>query len=213
MGIRDRNIDWLRQKRVIPYTDFNLIVAGTTNLSGIGAGADVPTTAEVSTFGFGGIVVTANDDFSVLDLQTPSLLDPSKEIGVKVIFTVDEHPTVTTDAVEWIVLYDHVDDNEAMIGAATALDTVIGNGADGGDTGRILRRSSRGIINANTLDYTARQGALLWAVECQALTTFDNDKVTFLGLEIDYIPLVCINPEEDLGALTSDLGKSAGVVA
>lgn len=205
--IRDRNIDWLRQKRVIPYSDFNPVVSSGTNLKGIGAGA--PEVAEVSTFGFAGFACTPNDDFATLDLQTPSIVDPTKEIGVRVIYTVDETPAAD-DAVLWIVLYDQVDDNEAMVAPATALDTTIASALDGGTTGRILRRSSRGIINANKFDFTARQGALAWSVEEQATTQYTNDKVIFLGLEIDYIPLLCASAYEDTNVF-ADLTVSAGV--
>ena len=58
MGIRDRNIDWLRRKKVIPAVNFGFsgTIPGSTdsgggNLTTLRTGAPIIT--EVSTLGFG----------------------------------------------------------------------------------------------------------------------------------------------------------------
>lgn len=202
MGLRDRNIDWKRQKRVIPWQDFGVIgtAASTINasISALGASTAAAAAAEISTFKFTGLTIAglAGQDFAALDLQTPSLVDPAEEIGVRVLYTINVADPVATDAITWLVKYDQVDPGEAFVVPGTALDTAVAAQADGGTTGFLYRVSSRGIIDANTLDYTAKTGCLTWLVEADAITTYSASEPTFLGLEIDYKPLLCISPEE-----------------
>lgn len=208
MPIRDRNIAWKRQRHVIPATAFNMVVAGATNLTGIGVG--IPTFAELSTYGISGIATATADDFATVDFLTPSLMDVSKEIGVRVLYTINETP-VATDGVTYIVTYDQVDDNEAFAASpAGVLDTILVEDLDGGTTPFVLRRSSRGIINANKFDDTARYGALVWTVEHDASTDTTNDAALFLGLQIDYMPNLTHDAQQDRDAI-ADLSASAGV--
>jgi len=98
--IRNRNIDSLREQRVIPWNEFNV----TTGTASGGAGA--VTYEELSSFAYGGIGVTASgDEFSALDLVTPTRMDPRHEIGARIIWTV-EGTVATDDAVLWQVRYD-----------------------------------------------------------------------------------------------------------
>jgi hypothetical protein len=202
MAIRDRNIEWKRQKRVIPWNEFGVIgTAAATALSALGntgTATAAATTAEVSTFKFAGLGITglAGQDFATLDLQTPSLIDPTEEIGVRVLYTINVASPTATDSVTWLVKYDQVDPGEAFVVPGTALNTDIAAQLDGGTTGFLYRVSSRGIINANTIDHTAKTGCISWLVECDALTTYVADEIMFLGLEIDYKPLLCVNTEE-----------------
>lgn len=204
MGIRDRQIDWLRQSRIITLAEFfgGGSQDNTNKLEQFAAGNPVLT--EVSSFGFGGgNIAAAGDTFAALDLQTPRLVDPAHPIGVRVHY-MTLGTVATTDDITWIVLYDQVDIGEAIIAPATALNTTIAEHRQGVATTLVCHRTARGIINANTLDFTARQGLLTWSVEADAMD-YDANEIAFLGLEIDYIPLLCINPEEDLGALNADL--------
>lgn len=199
MGVRDRSIDWLRTEHWIGADRFNPIVASATTLTGIGA--NDPVMAEVATFGFGGFATSPNDDMACLDLQLPRLMNPDEEVGVRVVYTIDQGGvTEATDAVTWIVLYDQVDFGEVLVAPATALNTVLVNETAGSTTDRLLKRTARGVINAGVLDWTSRQGAISWAVENQATTDYVNDKVVFLGLLIDYYPKLCIDGNEDLEA-------------
>jgi len=207
MPIRDRNIAWKRQRHVIPAHAFNIVVASGTNLAGIGNAA--PGVLEVSDFGFSGIATAVADDMAAVDFLTPSVMDVSQEIGVRVLYTDIETP-VATDGVTYIVLYDQVDDNEAMIEPATALDTPLVEALDGGTTPYVLRRTARGIISANKFDDTARYGALTWRVEHDASTATVDDKAVFLGLQIDYMPNLTHDAQQDRDAI-AELAVSAGV--
>jgi len=198
--IRDRNIDWLRQIRRIPAHRFfgDAVVASTiTTLAAlIGFDEGAPEHLEVSSFGYGGISIGATgDNMSVLDLEHPCQWNPQQEIGVRCLWTTNGSVD-TADTVTWTVTYDQADEGEALGAATTALDTVIVVQSPTATT-LLLRRSGRGIINANTFDFTSRAGALGWTVDC-AYTGFSTNEIVFLGLEIDYIPLLCANAEEDL---------------
>tara|TARA_R110000744_G_scaffold319121_1_gene425498 strand:+ start:226 stop:873 length:648 start_codon:yes stop_codon:yes gene_type:complete len=204
MAIRDRNIDWLRRKKIIPAVNFGFsgatshtcdtgeVVAGTITTLGTGA----PLITEVSTFGFGGLLIGAAGDMgSYMDFEFPSLADPTEEIGVRCIWAPNAAVS-TTDRVHFAVQYDQVDIGEAMVTAATVLDTAIVTQGPSATTTLLLHRTSRGIINANKFDFTARQGGILWEVNAPTWTGFEATDVIFLGLELDYIPLLCANTEE-----------------
>ena len=201
MGIRDRNIDWLRRKKVIPAVNFGFsgTIPGSTdsgggNLTTLGTGAPIIT--EVSTFGFGGLLIGAAADMgSYMDLEFPSVADPTEEIGVRCIWAPNAAVS-TTDRIHFVVQYDQVDIGEPMVTAATALDTAIATQGPSATTALLLHRTSRGVINADKFDFTARQGGILWEVNAGTWTGFEPTDVIFLGLELDYIPLLCENMEE-----------------
>jgi hypothetical protein len=205
--IRNRNIDSLREQRVIPWNEFNVTV-GTAS-----GGAGAVTYEELSTFAYGGIGAGASgDEFSALDLVTPSRMDPRHEIGARIIWTV-EGTVATDDAILWQVRYDQCDIGESLVvpqsagaGTGTDLDTVIASQSPSVATSLKLYRTSRGTIDKNSFDFTARQGVIAWNVEAGTLTQFGPNEAVFLGLIIDYIPLWTMNPiEQDSGALTVDL--------
>jgi hypothetical protein len=203
--IRNRNIDSLREQRVIPWNEFNVTV-GTAS-----GGAGAVTYEELSTFAYGGIGAgAAGDEFSALDLVTPSRMDPRHEIGARVIWTV-EGTVATDDAILWQVRYDQCDIGEALSApqanpSGTNLDTAILVQSPSATTTLKLYRTSRGTIDKNSFDFTARQGVIAWNVEAGTLTQFGANEAVFLGLIIDYIPLWTVNPiEQDSGALTVDL--------
>lgn len=185
--ILDRNIAWKRAVRRIPWTDFHL----DTNNAGMHTGA--PAIGEFSTIGVGGLLVgAAGDMFTTVDIVTPTLMDPREEIGVRVLWV---NPVIgaSTDDITWIVTYDQVDAGEAMITPATALDTTITEQEDVGGTALVYHQTARGIIDADTMDLTARSGIITWLVEADAMD-FSGDEPAFLGLEIDYKPLLTYGP-------------------
>lgn len=203
MGIRDRNIDWLRARRRIPWNEFNIDTAQAAP----GDGGAV--WGELSTFHYGGILVgAANDEWSTLDVVSPTLWDPAHAIGVRVLWAT-EGTVATNDAIVWRVNYDQNDIGEALTdpaqGAGTALDTAIATQSPSVTTTLVTYRSPRGIINANTFDHTSRNGVIAWQVDVPTLTNFSANEVVFLALEIDYMPLVCESQEESRDALTADL--------
>jgi len=198
--IRDRNIEWLRQVRRIPVGEFGFYgaAAGPTTaiakLTGLDDGA--PLLDELGSLGhFGGEVAAEGDSFTTLDLVTPTIIDVTQELGVRVIWA-NNGAVSTTDAITWVVTYDQADFNEALVAPSTALDTVIAAQSPAATTTLVLKRTSRGIISANKFDFTARQGVIAWNVEADVLTAFSADEVQFLGLEIDYIPLLAASAYE-----------------
>jgi hypothetical protein len=204
--IRDRNIEWTRTVARIPASDFGLgqAAAGPTTAAAALQGLDdgAPLAGEVSSFGYYGInIAAAGDSFTTLNIDLPPDIDPTKEIGVRVLW-VNDGAVATTDAITWLVTYDQVDVGEALAAPSTALNTVIASQSPAATTTLILKRSSRGIINADTFDETFRQGALAINVEADVLTGFSADEVVFLGLEIDYIPRRCASAYEDVGVFS-----------
>ena len=208
--IRDRNIEWLRTRKVIPYSQFGFSPTfaatghtheysthtGTgTTASGSAAGSGfvgmddgAPVVGEISSFGIGGIqIAAAGDKMSVCLLDLLPDIDVAQEIGVRVLW-VNNGVVATSDSVTWLVTYDQVDVGEAMAAASTALDTVIAAQSPSATTTLILKKTSRGIINAATFDNTARAGGITFSVEADVLSGFSANEVVFLGLEIDYIP-------------------------
>jgi len=195
MAIRDRNIEWKRQKRVIPWSDFGIIDSSTATLSGEGSGS--PVANHIGSLSLAGLSMEVSDEASAFDFQTPSIANIHKEIGVRVLYTIDVATgIVATDAVTWLVKFDQVDPGEAIVKPASALNTVIAAQADGGTTTAIYRTTSRGIINADRLDVTAKTGIMTWLVEPDAVTTYEAGEITFLGLEIDYELELCVTSDE-----------------
>lgn len=208
--IRDRNISWLRQSHVIPNQVFSFFTAAgpTTASIALGSGVGAPVWGEVVD-GLGApLVSTANDFICAWDFFTPRHADVTKEIGVRVWYTVVGAPTAL-DAVTWKILYDQVDQGEAIVTPATALGTAIVAQANGGTTEKKLFNTTRGIIAANTLNNDARKGVMAWTVESDAITTYTATQLSFLGLEIDYEPGLCKN-ERDVKDIWKDLAVTNG---
>ena len=193
MGIRDRNIDWLRQKHYIHADRFGFCATPASAV--FGAGSPIPT--QVSDVGWGGLLIAAAGDTAAApDFQTPCIADPTEEIGVRVIWSIHAAGTAADDDVTWLVKYDQFDIGEVPVVAATALDTAVAEHRCGVTTRHSVQRTSRGVINADTLDFTARQGGITWSAEADAMD-YSANEIQFLALEIDYKPLLCINSEED----------------
>ena len=188
--IRDRNLAWLRQKYTLDAKKF--VGAG----SGTGTGA--PDTNEISTFGITGISMEVGDMIACIDPDFLSKVNVEEEIGVRVSWVADVASPAATDACTWVVLYDQVDPGEAIIEPATALDTTIAAQTEGSTTGLKLHKTSRGIISGGKFDETARTGIISFRVESDAVTTYTAGEITFLGLELDYMPRLMASPGEDI---------------
>ena len=197
--IRDRNIEWARQRMYIPMWHFQGLepinaVPGTQTTSDVMTSADdaAPGMNEIGALGFMGMPMTANDSVSHV-MGFPSFWDIRKEIGVRVHWTADiGGAAVATDAAEWLVVFDQVDADEALAAPATALNTVIANDVYGSTTDAIYKITERGIINANVFDVSALDGLFAFNVELQAVTTFSGDEVNLLGIAFDYFPLLTV---------------------
>jgi len=200
--IRDRNIDYMRQSHFIPANTFctGIVIGATTGAVIKGTGAGAPDIVELN--GVDGLVTmnvgAANDLMCTWDYFTPRHADPREEIGVRVHFSVNSAgANSTADAVTLGVLYNQFDRGETIATPATALDTAIASITMGTTAAKKLALSTaRGIINKNTFDFTARQGGMAWAIKPTPLTNFSANEVAVIGLEIDYIPLLCINENE-----------------
>ena len=205
MGIRDRNIDWLRQSYVIGAERLGFTGGSST----LGAGA--PPITEVSSFGYAGLLYDSSgtsDKSAAIDLQLPRLADYEHPIGVRVLWC-PVATVATSDSITWSVTFDQCDVGEALTtpvdGTGTELSTAIAAQSPSATTPLALHRGNRGIIDADTFDADFRNGAIAWAVDVSAASGFSANEVSLLGLEIDYIPRLCLNPEEDQGALNADL--------
>ena len=172
--------------------------AGTElSASGVAGSLDTgaPTGAELSSFGVGGLSISAAGDMaSTIDLTTGPLFDPTAELGIRVLYAQNAAGSATDD-VTWVVTYDQWDFGEAIGAPSTQLSTVIGEQANIGGTTLIAHRSPRGIINANVFNMDARNGGFTWKVECDAMG-FAADELQFLGIEIDYQPRLTMSSEE-----------------
>ena len=187
--IRDNKIEWARQRLYIPVGHMSLTTVGLSMHSTVPGLVELGTDKEIAA-----LAMTDNDAISH-SMEFPSFWDISEEIGVRVLWSAKD-AAIGTDAATFIFLYDQVDEDEGFIAPATALDTAI-DALDllGGTTDQMLKRTSRGIINANTFDEAALDGFFSFQVELDATTTFGADEVEMLGVSFDYYPNWCVGTQ------------------
>jgi len=130
-----------------------------------------------------------------VDFDTLQVADLTEPIGVRVRWTGEATPEATDD-VTFIVLYNQADQGAAFVEPATALNTTIANHEPAHTTALTDNRTQRGIINANTFDEAAREGQLSWRIEADVINGYGAGEVTFLALEIDYMPQYLALPED-----------------
>ncbi len=186
--ITDRNLARKRLLHRIPASDFitGQITGASVLLDSFDDGDAIFN--EFSSFGFGGFsIAAAGDSVTAFVPNLLQIADLSETIGVRVLWGCDGTPAATDD-VTWAVLYDQADPGEALAAPATALDTVIANHEPAHTTASRLERTSRGIINANTFDETAKLGTFAVNVEADVLNGYSANEVVFLGVEFDYMP-------------------------
>ena len=180
--IRDRNIKWARQRLYIPVGHMSLTTIGVSMHDTVPALVELGTDKEIAA-----MAMTA-DDRVTHSMEFPSMWDIEEEIGVTVAWSAKD-AAIATDAATFIFLYDQVDEDEAIIAPATALDTaIVALDLYGATTDQLLKKTSRGIINANTFDLAALDGFFSFQVELDAVTTFSADEVELLGVIFDYYP-------------------------
>lgn len=189
MPIRDNDVAWARHRMYIPVGHFSLTGAGVSMHDTVPALVEVGTDKEIA-----GMAMTANDAVAHAILF-PAVWDITQEIGCRVFWTAKD-AAIATDAAHFIVLYDQVDVDEAIVAPATALDTVVNATTPlqlyGSTTDQVLKRTDRGIINANTFNEDALDGLFSFNIELQAVTTFSADEVELLGISFDYIPQMMV---------------------
>lgn len=185
--IRDRNIQWARQRMYIPVWQFQgWINNGDGQTFDSAAISTPPILSELAALGIMGLQIADEDEIRHT-MEFPSVWDITREIGVRVIWTYDATATVA-DNVTWLFLYDQVDVGEAIAAPATALNTAITNQTATATTLLTLMRSPRGIINANTFDSSALDGLFTFKIEASVVDTFSADEPHLLGVSFDYYP-------------------------
>jgi hypothetical protein len=177
----DNQIKWRRKRLFLQAT-------GQSSGAMVGVANGTPSWAEVETTGFAYPMLNANAEAFTFLTTTPDDLDPREEIGIRVIYSSDS--STSGDAMNWTVLYSALSIDGTLIDPATALDTPIAADTYGSGVAATMKRSPRGIINANTLTYSAQtetitQRYLTFKVT-RTLSAATN--VFVIGLDIDYQP-------------------------
>lgn len=203
MGIKEKNTDQMNRSRIITLSEFygaNSQDSSDTTGVQTGFGAGNPILTEVGTFGFGaGNIAADGDTFTTIDLQTPRLINPDEEVGVRVWYMTLTSASVATDDITWVVTYDTWNDDEALVNPATACNTPIAEHRAGAGvvTPNTAIRSPRGIINPGSFTWENRGGGVTWEVSSSA-TDYNPDELAFIGLEIDYVAKWCKDGNEDV---------------
>ena len=186
--IRDFNIEWLEERRLILAQEFQTYVTA----AGVGAGA--PVFVEIGATGItGGLVGAAADTWATL---VPIYdVDITKQIRFRVIWT--QTSTTATDSITWLIKYTPIVlETTVLIDPATALDTAITALDLSSGTASVIQGTSFGIINRNTLADTTEYLAV--SVEADDIGTFSADEAIFVGLEMRYTPRRTAGPRRNI---------------
>jgi hypothetical protein len=181
--IRDRNIEWARQRDYFCYTTFN----GYTPDTQASLGAGVPIWADLgSTTELTGLTLDATADAVSFSIAFPSYWDIQKEIGIR-WHMLQQATAALTDSVTPTTTYNQSDNGEALVTPATALDTVIPATLAPTTTAMATFYTNRGIIAANTFDENALDGTIAFLTDF-AYSGYTNGELHVLGCSIDYYP-------------------------
>lgn len=176
--IRDFNIEWLVQRKVL------LAQAFQTYVTGAGVAAGDPVFQEIGTTGISGIQIAAAGDM-VATIWDPADVDIRKKMRFRVIYT--QSSTTVTDTVDWIVTYTPlILEATVIIAPVTALSTAITLADASSGVANTIQASDWGTLNAATLADTVRLVSL--NVEADGIGTYSANEVSMLGLEIEYTP-------------------------
>ncbi len=186
--IRDKNIQWARQRLYIPVTSWTGILE--TYVSTDGTGIIVEPNGDQN---FNGLQCAAGDVLHHT-MEFPSFWDITKEIGVRCIWTPDTALVAADDQLLWTFLYDQADEDEVIADAATALSTAIAiDVISSTQTGQYAYlRSPRGVINADVFDEDALDGFFHFQVTATTLTSITDDIPFLLGVSFDYYPRLTV---------------------
>jgi len=192
--LRDANFARHRVIRRIPYSLFGFLphTVSTAVDGALGMDTGTPQIQEFSTAGFGGVSIAATtDQLGVLDLNYIAELDYTQTVGVRVVWTDDVATPAAGDAVGWVVKYliaNPGNAGTALAVGSTALNTVVASQTPATTVGRKLRRTARGVVNADTFDATDATGGIVWTVKCSTITSYSANEIKFLALELDFFP-------------------------
>lgn len=201
--IHDNQIAYLRKQLFLPAHVL------------VNAANDDVSWGEISTLHHDAIVF--NDGGMQVDglietlFRLPNDIDPSFPIGFRVVWTTDS--TTAADGVTWLILAAKKALEAAITGAAAgALDTpIVADNPSG--TAYTIQETARGVKNKNW--FTVSQ--LLAGLYCELSIELDAtdvdidtgtgvESVWFLGLVMDYVPMLTRQPHAYTDApLTDDL--------
>lgn len=200
--LRDFNIEWKEQIKLIPYSEFGIVITpasgGATDTGGaVGADTGAPVTLEVGTSGITGWAIGAAGDMFAT-LQPVFDIDITKQVRFRVIYS--QSSVTVTDTIDWIVTYTALNlETTAIVTPVTALNTAVPLADASSGVANVIQASDFGVINRNVLADTTSYLAL--RVEADAIGTYSADEVTFLGLEMRYSPRLTAGPRRNvLGA-------------
>lgn len=219
--IRDGNIDLIRRRRYYAPFELNALIVpavdeATTQAFTEGELFQNPDAAskvapeiflkEVSSFNITGLGLSAAGSLINGAIRVPPDLDPLWPVG----FRVNWSSTGAAGSATWLLLLKTIAKGAAFVAKAsvtTALDTVLGLNALTLANGNEWTR--RGIKNKIGLSRDAiEEGAMLgFTLELDAVGTIAASTVTFLGLELDYVPVLTIGGGSNYDRPT----KSSGV--
>lgn len=182
MKIHDRNIEWRRARKYIPFAQWAM--------GGIGGGS---ATALISSSALYGNKITAAGTAVEGAFRLPYDVDPEFEIGIRVHYAGDGTTPEAVGTLSFIALMKFLKISEAPVAAAAgALDTVIATTAAVSATDNQLEWTARGIKNKGFLGRSdIDDGAICqFSIELDAVGGAINNTnfILVLGVEIDYMP-------------------------
>ena len=115
---QDKNMDWARQRLVIPATSFTAYAGTAASLSD-----DVANIAEVGDFGYSALAFSAADQAAVHTMKVPSDWDIVSHTGRTIGLTLEwSTPSDTsTDAFQWQIQSQRIELGQAVVDAGDGL--------------------------------------------------------------------------------------------
>lgn len=218
--LQDRDIAWTRKRKVYGPLDLNGLITvaiaeggassfaeGKVLQNPVAASKTAPDVyqQEVSTFGLVGLGFSAAGSFITGFIPVPQDLDPRYKVGFRVNWT----STGASGNATFLTSVKSIKKGVAIANAATTTDDL--NTAHGASTQTGANHNvwtARGIKNTLGLSRTdIENGALLsLRLELDAVTTLGATSVTFLGLEMDYVPIKTVGSGSEIDRpLSSDI--------
>lgn len=199
MGVRDKNIEWLRKRLYIPTIAWGGMISKAFNCTSTSqfAAGDIMISAhtgakdwtEVSSFGYTTFTPTAANDALAGYCRVPFDCDPQYEMGVRVHFA--SASATATDTLTWAVQLDFKAKETALIEPATVLSTTIAASTVIG-TAHAHQWSARGVKTGAFLTrQQVEDGAIMvWEVILSAIHTGHTEALYLLGIEFEYAPFL-----------------------
>lgn len=172
-----------RKTLFIPYTA-SLNLLGASGVSAL-AHTGVAVEQELSTLGAVGILMTAGDMFNVYH-PTPRDMNWSKPMGLQLMFATGS--ATAADKVDWIGLYDIIEEDAAVAVGTTALDTVFDVTDTVAGVANSWQWSTRGVINGGKFSEANVTGGDLMSFNFELDSTDASEDIILFGVQIDYVP-------------------------